>query len=171
MAYYWLSKGQDKVKYDMYYQEYVRSAYRHLSTCKLLMSEVEKVHGNQSDRKHWICEVYYLSGYILECMLSYVLFYKYKDHVSNHQYYKDKFLTHNLMSKVHYVVVVAGCQLRGVTLISTPHEKRAINSLFSKWSVNYRYEPLECLNKDEITIYLQSIEEAMKQILNNYPQL
>lgn len=155
----------------MYYKEYVKSAYRHLSTCKQLMRDIQKGKSTPADRTHWLCEVYYLSGYVLECMLSYVLFYRYNDHVDKHEYYCSEFLTHNLTSKVHHVRYVANRELNGVTLISSSHERRAINALFSKWSVDCRYEPLQSVNIDDLTVYVQLIEEARNQILNKYPIL
>ena len=153
----------------MYYNEYLKSAFRHLSTCKQLINDIQSAQGTQADRNHWLCEVYYLSGYIVECMLSYVLFYGYRDHVNKHQLYCGEFLTHNLSSKVHHVRNVAGRPLNGVILISTTHQKRSVNALFSKWNVDSRYEPTKIVNHDDLITYLQSIEQAKNQILNMYP--
>lgn len=133
------------------------------------MDDIKNTRGATSECNHWLSEVYYLSGYVLECMLSYVLFYDYNDHVKNHKFYYGEFLTHNLTSKVHHVRNVAHCQLNGIILISTSHQKRSINALFSRWNVDYRYEPLQTVSYDDLEAYLQSIEEAKNQILNQYP--
>lgn len=155
----------------MYYKEYVKSSYRHLSTCKNLLADIQDPHKTDADKKHWISEAYYLSGYVVECMLSYVLFYKYNGHVETNEFYRGEFLTHSLDSKIHHVCKVANRPLTGVHFVCVRPHDRKMNSMFSQWSVNFRYEHPNKIKIDNLCQFIQLIDELRNQILNQYPLL
>lgn len=153
----------------MYYQEYAKAAFRHLSSCDRLLADIDSARKPNSEELHWVNEVYYLSGYVIECLLSYVLFYNYKDHVQNSDLYCDKFLVHNLQSKTHHVLVTAKRPLSGIPLISGTSSKKHLNCLFSDWSVDWRYEPNRSVNLPELREYIDVIKNIRKKIMHQYP--
>lgn len=57
----------------MQYREYYQSALRHLEVCKMMMQSLEsmdaKIH-NTAKRERLKLDIYYLSGYIIETMIS-----------------------------------------------------------------------------------------------------
>lgn len=91
----------------MRYSQFRESAYRHLLACKQMIKDVSEGNIKGADKNKIYQEVYYLSGYIVESLLSYSLcsFLKIEgDCMKSEPFTKDskKFKTHDLQQKFRY---------------------------------------------------------------------
>ena len=60
-------------EYKMTYVEYRQAAHRHMVTCELLKKEIT-TNATECDKKKLTLNFYYLSGYIIECSLKYMIY-------------------------------------------------------------------------------------------------
>lgn len=152
----------------MNYREYFKASTRHLLTCNRLLNDVD-ANKNVSENIHYINEAYYLSGYVYECLLSYVLFYGCKTDVEQNQLYRGEFLTHNLPSKVKHVTVEGKKSIPNIIPLTAPSPDKDINKLFCEWSVESRYEPSKFVNLDTLKTYVELMNDVKIKIFNQYP--
>lgn len=155
----------------MNYIQFRNAAYRHLVSCKHLLNEAKE---SKTDTKNRLClEIYYLSGYILETMLSYAVC---SSMNINGDVYQSKpfkeeaklFKVHNLNQKYSYALR-NGCNgLRNICFFQKKHSDADVQKLFSDWEVKYRYENRETLSPEILSKYISSIEEVYQTILRNY---
>ncbi|MCF0121992.1 MAG: hypothetical protein HUJ74_02070 [Lachnospiraceae bacterium] len=130
----------------------------------------------KKDAKDRLClEIYYLSGYILETMLSYALCSSMNIQGDIHQSKPFKedaklFKVHNLNQKYNYALQ-KGCNgLRNICFFQKKHQDDIIQKLFVDWHVKYRYENRPNLSPEVLSKYLSSIEIIYRTILKNYPR-
>lgn len=93
----------------MNYTQFREAAYRHLVSCKQLLNDA-KDSTTKKDSKDRLClEIYYLSGYILETMLSYAVCssMNVNGDVNQSKPFKEdrtRFKVHNLNQKYNYAL-------------------------------------------------------------------
>ena len=155
----------------MSYKDYMKAAFRHLAVCNQLIDDIKRCQLSIPNQKHILNEVYYISGYVVECVLSYVLFYKHNGDISTNPFYNDPAFKkhHNLQFRLDYVKKKTNSRFTNIVFFSIPHEKPDQNRLFSDWSVDFRYEESTNLSKDHLSLFLSEITEIHKKILFQYP--
>jgi hypothetical protein len=167
----------------MNYREYLKAAHRHLSACKKLVDD-SKQSGNSSENAvHWLNEAYYLSGYVGECLLSYIFFYDYDGDVKKHPEYKknnNTFFSHSLTAKATALRRAKGGLLLGIPLVCSPDKKTTNNLMWDKWDIEYRYLPFDQwkiqnnktggnLSITDLEEYLRLIENLRTMVLVKFP--
>lgn len=157
----------------MDYIQFRNAAYRHLISCKQLL-EVAKDPKTNKDKRDRLClEIYYLSGYILETMLSYAVCssMNISGDIYQSKPFKEEanlFKVHNLNQKYRYALH-NGCNgLRNICFFQQKHPDNIVQELFSNWHVKYRYENRATLSPDVLSKYISSIEVIYQTILKKY---
>jgi len=157
----------------MQYQEYQKSALRHLVTCKQLLSDVERDDVNTDTGHKLIQEAYYLSGYVLEALLSFsVCSYMHVtgDCMKSIPFTSEQkqFKTHDLTQKYRYAKGKGLTVLKDLCFFAKPHKNRDLQKLFTNWDVKYRYETNVLVNKKNLTDFIGEIDNIYKFILKNF---
>lgn len=157
----------------MNYIQFRKAAYRHLVSCKQLLNDA-KDSTTKKDTKDRLClEIYYLSGYILETMLSYAVCssMNVNGDVNQSKPFKEdrtRFKVHDLNQKYNYALQ-NGCNgLRNICFFQKKHQDIVVQNLFDDWRVEYRYENRPNLSPEILSEYISSIESIYQTILINY---
>ncbi len=129
-----IKNRQQKEKSEdlMDYRHYEKAASRHFKTCEYLLSKIREE--STQDKQLIIWNLYYLSGYIIECSFKYVWL---------SSIYKQNYefnLAENSLYKSHNIIEIGNNILKPSTLkrseIPWFNEK---HELREKWTVNNRY--------------------------------
>jgi hypothetical protein len=189
----------------MIYKEYLKASERHLQACKCLMSRClnndkstpksfSKTSKSSDDKlsrhikpkfvapKYILPEIYYLSGYVIECIVNYGLYY-----ILGYDKQKDvKNLTEIELYAYGYKHIISyGSHIRGhdfqhnLKIIRSyikgnwPNSNKFLDSIwgqtktsaFQNWNVNVRYEELALTEKD-IQDFFQLSEQIYTEIRN-----
>lgn len=88
----------------MDYKEFRQAAHRHLVTCQKMCDSLSGL-TNSEDKNLMIANIYYLSGYVVETLLSYAFFCSCnpktrKKPVEEHPEYEKGFKTHDFQAKI-----------------------------------------------------------------------
>ena len=157
----------------MEYIQFRNAAYRHLVSCKQLLKDTENSKARKDIKDKLYLEIYYLSGYILETMLSYAVCSSMNisgDVYQSKPFKEDAklFKVHDLNQKYSYALQ-KGCNgLRNICFFQRKHPNADIQKLFSEWQVKYRYENRANPSPDILSKYLSSIEDVYQTILKKY---
>ncbi len=157
----------------MDYIQFRNAAHRHLVSCKQMLKDAQDARAKKDTKDRLCLEIYYLSGYILETMLSYAVCSSMDINGDIYQSIPFKadakrFKVHDLNIKYNYALN-KGCNgLRNICFFSKPHENDRIQELFANWDVKYRYENRRKLSPEILSTYISSIEEVYNIILKNY---
>lgn len=157
----------------MDYIQFRNAAHRHLISCKQLLEDAKKSKTSKDTKDRLCLEVYYLSGYILETMLSYAVCSSMNvngDVYQSRPFKEDAklFKVHNLNQKYNYALQ-KGCNgLRNICFFQKKHPNVVIQNLFSDWHVKFRYENRAILSPEILSIYITAIENIYQTILKNY---
>ncbi|EKA97137.1 hypothetical protein HMPREF1310_02282 [Proteus mirabilis WGLW4] len=129
----------------MKYRDYLLSAKRHSHACKILQEKIDITDNtpiNDDDKNYLALNLYYLSGYIIECSLKFKIFESFgfehdlditKDTCSTKGInYNKKIKTHNFIKLLEYLQTK-------VPDISYSSDIEEINDLLSKWQPELRY--------------------------------
>lgn len=153
-------------------KEFVHAAKRHLTTCKELLV-VANTAIPAEKKNHILDNIYYLSGYVLETMLSYALCNKLNlqgDVMATEHFKTTAFKTHNLNAKTMYLKN-HNCNINGVIFISTKAPREQQN-MYSCWGADYRYQKSSSLRQNvDVKEYIMNVQEFYNQILQKYPMV
>lgn len=157
----------------MKYRQFKNSAERHLRICEKLLLRLEDRNISKIDAAFIRHEVYYLSGYIIETLISYALcnHLHIEEEIEENEHFKDnpKFKTHALTRKYNYAKK-HNCHLADIIFLSKACSNRKLQDLFENWDVKYRYEtPSIPLDKDDLEAYIKEIRNIYLIILLRYP--
>lgn len=155
-------------------RDFYRAASRHLSACSFLLSILKNIN-SKDERKTILLEVYYLSGYVIETLISYAIFKfvgcKENDKIEEHRIYTPAFKKHRFSEKLAFA---ANHKLRfkGIVLIDSMPNDKDIRNLYNNWDSTIRYILPEGVNKSitesAIIKYIEHIKELKKQITNKF---
>ena len=164
----------------MQYKEYYQSALRHLYVCKTMMELLDSMDRKQHlfvKRERLKLDIYYLSGYVIETMISYTFFVrlnwqKNKD-IKSCPYYEKGFKTHDLSRKLSFAASNAHCDYSGVPLLGNKISDSKVKKMFCGWSEVIRYQnPKTCMNldfsEDDLKNYLSDIELMVNRLKIKY---
>lgn len=161
----------------MKYTEFLGAARRHDKCCHEIIKRYEELgRGHDLEKKSLLNNAYYLSGYIIETLLSYAFFnfINYKGDIKDNKHFKNNnFKTHDLSTKATYAKT-HNCDFSSLPLIGYKHKDKDIQKLFSRWCVDMRYqEPKTFIDKDisldALKKYMDVIDEIMKLIIKRFP--
>lgn len=127
----------------MHYKEFRTAAHRHLLSCEKMCKGLSGL-SNINEKRDLIAEIYYLSGYIVETLLSYAIFNVASREIQNqpiesHPDYDNGFKTHDFQAKIQFAIN-HGCNFDGFPFISVKHPNINLRKLFNAWHVNLRYQ-------------------------------
>lgn len=161
----------------MKYIEFLGAAKRHSICCHEIIKRHEDLgRGHDVEKKALLNNSYYLSGYIIETLLSYAFFnsIKCKGEIENNKHFKRKdFKTHDLNLKAAYAKT-HNCDFSSLPLIGYKHKDKDVQKLFNKWCVELRYqEPKAFIDNgiklDILKKYMDVIDEIKKSIIEKFP--
>ena len=164
----------------MQYKEYYQSALRHLDVCKTLMESLDSMNSKghlTAKRERLKLDIYYLSGYVIETMISYTFFvnlnWQKNKHIESYPYYEKGFKTHNLSRKLSFAISNAHCDYSGVALLGNKISDSKERKMFCGWSEVIRYQnPKTCIDLDfseeDLKKYLFDIESMFNQLKIKY---
>lgn len=161
----------------MDYKEFRNAAHRHLVTCQKMCDALSGIK-DQEEKNAIMVDVYYLSGYVFETLLSYAIFCSSdnktrKKPVEEHPDYENGFKTHDFQAKICFAKNHQ-CDLNGITFISQKHANETYMKLFNGWCVELRYKsPKSCpaismVNETLIKGYINSIKEVENQFNSKF---
>ncbi|MCZ2671385.1 hypothetical protein ACMSEH_06365 [Bacteroides thetaiotaomicron] len=119
--------------------------------------------------------IYYLSGYVFETLLSYAFFCKlrWNGEIEKSCHFQDKkFKTHNLSSKIIYAKRYS-CDFSGITFLDKKHPDKTLQKMFDNWCVDLRYQETHTLKgfkftEEDIQRYVGEIEDVQKKVLRKF---
>ncbi|AYP25752.1 hypothetical protein [Pantoea agglomerans] len=130
----------------MIYDGFLISARRHKYTCEVISQQMESFPEGSQERIRLLSNFYYLSGYILECSLKYLILEFYGHPPSstvNHASCEalgfnknNKFMIHDLSDLQEKLEIK-------FTDFSSRSESAVTNELIDNWGPHYRYEIIE----------------------------
>lgn len=161
----------------MDYKEFRQAAHRHLITCQKMCDGLSAIK-NFEDKNAMIANIYYLSGYIIETLLSYAIFCSLdlktkKKPVEDHPDYENGFKTHDFQAKISFAKK-HNCNLDGITFISSRHSNKDFMKLFNGWRIDLRYRSPKNVSSvsliDETLIkgYVNSLNELENQFITKF---
>ena len=165
----------------MNYYEFLNSARKHQSTCNeiflILDAQKAEVSGQQKAKnKQLVYNLYYLSGYIIECSIKYAIYHLISyDRKKNIKELNQDGITfsHNIKHhKYERYVDVLNIRQPGLVLIDDIKGiSKEVVSLYKLWDAEVRYwyndideDKKKKLNKDNILSFYKLAEKLMKEI-------
>lgn len=161
----------------MNYIEFLGAAKRHAICCHEIVKRYDELgRGHDKEKKALLNNAYYLSGYIIETLLSYAFFncIQCKGKIEDNEHFKRaSFKTHDLSIKATYART-HNCDFSSLPLIGHKHENQKIQSMFTKWCVELRYQESKevlgkCVTVDDLKAYLNVIDEIKNSIIEKFP--
>lgn len=143
-------------------QKYKRAAEMHKKSCDFMLTNITNI--KQTDRPSVYCEIYYISGYVLECILKYfILESKHKKgNVTKDELENLGLWTHDISKLLKIAIDTGGIK-------ST--EKPPFNRLTFEWNSEIRYETDTVDYRDSNLVtknYNESIIKFYEIIKNKY---
>lgn len=140
-----------------------KAAHKHLTTCKEMISHLPAVK-TPSDKKHLLANLYYISGYVLECIYKFGILCamgKGKNKLTKIELDEYGLMSHDIKT------------LRQIYIEASKKKRKNItNSHFSKWDVQIRYltpDEIAELEEEKILNYLENcITTEFNDIRNEY---
>lgn len=160
----------------MEYKEFSRASLRHFHTCQLLYEKLIELPQSEMKKKQFLIHnIYYLSGYVFETLLSYAFFSKLRwdGKIEESCHFQDKkFKTHNLSSKIIYAKQY-NCDLSGIFFLDRRHSNKILQKMFDNWCVDLRYQETSTLKgfrfcEEDIRQYIDEIRKVQEIILKRF---
>ncbi len=164
----------------MQYVEYLQSASRHLDVCNMMfktLSSMDSKEHLKAKRQSLKLDIYYLSGYIIETMISYSFFvslgWQKNNHIETCPLYDKGFKTHKLTAKMTFATSKAHCDYSGITLLGVKIRNDVERKMFNEWNEVVRYQNPKTYSKLEFTesdlhIYISDINLMYNQLKRKY---
>lgn len=162
------------MRHNMVKEDFIISAERHLCACKYLQDEYIR-QTKESVKKRLFQEIYYLSGYVVETMMSYAILVvkQCKGNVYEDETYNGgKFKTHHLEVKANWATVEHGCDFSTIEALTQIHRDNKLGWLYRSWSADVRYENTDLtahgITFDDVIRYIVNIDNFKKEISKKY---
>lgn len=181
----YLANKPKSPEFHMIYKEYKKASQRHFGTCDFLLREI-KDPMNTMDihlQKKILANIYYLSGYMIECGLSYAFFsvinydaaksvydldsnnsfgYTFEDYIRKHGYtYNDR--------KIQVILARGGQKASEIERITklAPNEP-LLHQMYNSWNTKARYTTQHLafdLNRNNVEEFFNLAKEVRKTAL------
>lgn len=130
--------------------DYRKAAQRHLETCEYMLDHLDQIEpADNYEESNILMDIYYLSGYIIECASSFAMLSLNKQ-LSN---------IHNFQNNYIPAIQRAEPSLQLDKLIDNPKVK----SLYKSWKTKVRYEAVP-LKRTEVQDFFQLSDSIYKEI-------
>lgn len=161
----------------MDYREFRSAAHRHLVSCQKMCDALPNIK-DLTEKNSLMADIYYLSGYVIESLLSYAIFHSSDRKVRNkpveeHPDYENGFKTHNFQAKISFAIKHS-CNLNGICFISQKHPNEDFMKLFNNWRVEWRYQSpviassFTNISETLIQGYVNSLKEVERQFNSRF---
>lgn len=178
------------------YQEYQQAAERHYQTCLTLKEAIQELQGNSSNNKlvkKLLQNLYYLTGYIIECSCCYFIYAHYADLTDkksliatmsgqckenvcfdeNHKIDRDTFIlkgkNHGLMNFTKTHSYFRQCPSNIPLINGHISDFRDCQTLLTKWGAEVRYKvefPLDNTNTSSFLVVAKLIYNNVTNYIN-----
>lgn len=149
----------------MKYDGFLVSARRHKYTCEIIQQQMDNFADDSEQYIRLVSNFYYLSGYILECSLKYLILESY-GHPTNINVdiascnalgfgKNNKFFIHNLADLQNKLDVKT-------TEFTSRSDDELINNLIDSWGPEFRYEIISRPIEDIIMFYNHAVSFIAK---------
>jgi hypothetical protein len=143
-------------------KEYKKAAKRHLNTCNILLEKMN-TQRNEHTKRELLLNFYYLSGYVVECMLKYGICAEteWEGEVENFNFdkftYERHLQTHKLTDLIEtYKQIKKNVNDENFRLTIA---EKPVRKLIQKWDVDRRYlSDTRELDTDVVMRYFKTIE-------------
>lgn len=162
----------------MKYTEYKKSAKRHLDTCGHLIKTLNSVqakttHSQQECQNNLILNVFYLSGYVVECILKFTFFQsihydRTKDVESLDQDHCDKVFKDLRTHRVDELIALVekyDKHLPPDLPFFRQKPKKEIEKMFKSWTPDQRYNSMG-IDKTTVEEYLSVVTQIHSKLAN-----
>ena len=139
----------------MVYKDYKVASIRHLETCQYMCQNLKQVQ-NPKEKKHILANIYYLSGYVIECIINYAIYdylgYPMERNVKRlddttrqisfgGSKFKYQIRSHNFRTNCEILLKLPDIsQVPFIDSSNIPPKYQNVKILYKKWSPNARYE-------------------------------
>jgi hypothetical protein len=153
----------------MLFDEYKRASKRHEQACEVLMDNMRKY--SYDKQKHILLEVYYLAGYIYECIYKYALFafINYDPNKSVTELNQDglSFKTHIKTHKFSVLTEELNLRTPGNIPFINYEEQidYDIQELYYNWKPEFRYESYYAPDEEKIKQFVYWGKKTREEIL------
>lgn len=154
---------------NLKYKDYLSSAKRHNYICKLLRdraNEFEQKDRNSQNFKHLVDNLYYLSGYVIECSLKFKIFeccgYDSELEIEEEECrklginYRKKIKTHSFTTLQNFL----SSKISGISHESNNND---IIPLLENWNPEIRYEKKD-LDFENVSSFYEHANQFLKQM-------
>lgn len=155
--------------------EFRKSAERHFDVCENMLEKFVKSDDFALAKKQKIIlEIYYLSGYIIECTLKFVLFSQLRYKLNQNVYdYKDKDWKNHDFHKLTTILNELNVKFsQDIPILGSKHGiSKGVLKLYSEWSTDYRYisKVIEIdLQIELVENYLENIRKIKNILFNQF---
>jgi hypothetical protein len=155
----------------MLFDEYKKASKRHMMSCESLLKNLELY--SPQKREHILQEVYYLTGYIFECIYKYALFALIDyDPTEPVEELKQDDLSYGKHIKTHKFSVLKG-ELDKRIPVPIPFVnsddgiEKEIKDLYREWDPKFRYISKQALDAGKIKKFLEWGKKTREKILGN----
>jgi len=137
--------------------EYKKAAKRHLDTCRYMLDHLEKIKlADNYDKNNILMDIYYLSGYIIECAGNFGMLYLYP----NKELSKIHNFQHNLIPSLDS----GRLKLDLGQLV----DNSGVKDLYKEWKTEVRYKE-KILNEAEVKKFVTLSEGIYNSITQHIP--
>jgi hypothetical protein len=161
----------DQERKTMLFDEYKKASKRHMQACESLLKNLEEY--SHKKRNHILQEVYYLTGYIFECIYKYAIFtlIDYNPRKPVEKLEQDD-LSYRKHIRTHKFSVLRG-ELDKRIPGTIPFIKgddgieQEIKDLYREWDPKFRYESQQKLSEEKIKKFVEWGKKTREEILKN----
>jgi hypothetical protein len=160
----------------MVYKDFLNAARKHEYTCRILLEKLENINENteKSNFRFLLLNLYYLTGYIIECMVKYGIYnligfsrladiktldqkdLRFRDHICHHKFER---YTEHLNQRI-------GISLPLVSYKAGIHKE--VVKLYKNWGSEIRYSSeLMVTEKRHYISFYQNANKILEDIRNN----
>jgi hypothetical protein len=158
----------------MIYKDYLNSARKHQYTCEVIRARLFNNISNNGLRKSLLLNLYYLSGYIIECIVKYAIYdllsYKrdqdvkllnqdgltFDSHIKHHRF---DIYTEHLVRRISSPIPLVNY---------TKNIDKTVVQLYKKWDVNIRYKyDLDANAEEDYIKFYEYSRQIFRLVKNN----
>lgn len=136
----------------MKFEEFKVSARRHNRACRALREKLDSISPDSVDYKHMLVSLYYLTGYVIECVLKFKIL-EVSGHSEDECVGKDSCLSigvnYNSDIKIHKLERLQEYLDSKISGVSYRGSSENVESLIREWDPVIRYKDIE-LNCDDV---------------------
>jgi hypothetical protein len=149
----------------MKYSDFLIAAKRHEKTCKVIVEEINRVDDDFEKINPLVSNLYYLSGYILECSLKYKVleYFGFKDEVVDKNNCESFGIPYHRGFKVHNFKILQELLDSKNSTFNYYSEDFEVSELLNNWKPDVRYNNIE-MKYSNVKVFHDHVKEMLKLI-------